>query len=477
MEKRHPAHAHGHPQDPRRPWQQHRPVCATVLVLLLLTSLGGICTEARGAQEQERAEARNLARTVDPVVIRGEALPGLLGSPLGGFRLFAAPAGKMTPVPFQIDEVDEDGLYVLPEGDEPSTDKGSRGEEKDLPEALDTNDELVFMAGDLGDRVPSDRWPAGILKGCEIEVRDPPAGSRGWAYLFWFAEPPPAADADYVRYAREEDRILTARFSLGYSPAKDLVYTTCMTIDPKGGGRGEDIMDRINIRFSASIFLRSITFGRNEDDFVSRVIAFKDGPVRVMRRVANSMRLVLGLRTPKIIAYSMYYRDAIETPNVLHLPVSLAAVARSVYFEGGTDYNHRAYGMRFFNPRNPQGVLVDGRMSPEEMAMDLGEHEWTLTAGRQGVILNRVEMGEGLKGVLSKELIYFDDLARSNAPEEEPGATPKIGFSLKNLLALKKGAYRYNARFSFPPDSDPGTIKGYLAILDHPLEVRINPSR
>ena len=234
-------------------------------------------------------------------------------------------------------------------------------------------------------------------------------------------------------------------------------------------------MDRINIRFSATIFLRSITFSRNEDDFVSEVIAYKDGPVRVMRRVANSMRLVLGLRTPKIIAYSMYYRDAIETPNVLKLPVSLSTVARSVYFEGGTDYNRCAYGMRFYNPNNPQGTLVDGHMSPEELALDLDDHAWNLTAGEQGIILNRVEMGKGLKGVLTKVLIYQDDKLWPNTPEDELGATPKIGFSLKNILALKKGTYRYNARFYFLPDIETDTVRDYLAVLDNPLQVRINP--
>jgi len=194
-----------------------------------------------------------------------------------------------------------------------------------------------------------------------------------------------------------------------------------------------------------------------------------------MRRVANSMRLALGIRTPKIIAYSMYYRDAIETPNVLHLPVSLSLVARSVYFEGGTDYNRHAFGMRFTNPNNPEGTLVDGRMSPEESVMDLGEHAWNLTAGGQGIILNRIEMGPGLKGVLVKELIYQDDVFGSNAPEDEAGSTPKIGFFLKNILALKKGTYRYNARFYFLPDTEPETMKDYLAILDNPLEIRVEP--
>ena len=446
------------------------------LVAFLNVSIGKSTVSPCFASFQGKEAKKDLARAVDPVLITGEALPGMCGLPLQGFRLFSDPGqGRLTPVPFQIDEKDAKGFYVLPEGEEPNRDKGRRGKVKEKPGELDGNDELVFMANDLGHRVPRERWPGHSRKGVEIEVGDKVNGNRGWVYLLWFERPPPLSTRDYVRYARDEDRIYTSWFSLGYSPEKDLVYTTMMSIDPDGKGGGVDIMDRINIRFSATIFLRSITFSRNEDDFVSEVIAYKDGPVRVMRRVANSMRLVLGLRTPKIIAYSMYYRDAIETPNVLKLPVSLSTVARSVYFEGGTDYNQHAYGMRFYNPNNPPGTLVDGRMSPEELVLDLEEHAWNLTAGEQGIILNRVEMGPGLKGVLIKELIYQDDLFRPNTPEDEPGSTPKIGFSLKNILALKKGTYHYNARFYFLPDIEKDTLKEYLAVLDNPLQVRINP--
>jgi len=387
-----------------------------------------------------------------------------------GFRLFASRRGIWGPIPYQIDEVDAEGLFVLPEGKSPSRD------EPDLHGILDGNDELVFMAGDLGDRVTAEQWPPGVRAGIEIEVQDPLTGEQGWCSLLWFENPPPPSPVEYVRYAREEDRIYAETYSLGYSPERDLVYTTHLSLLPgTGPSPPRDIMDRINIRFTASIFLRSITFSRNEDDFVSEVIAYKDGPVRVMRRVANSMRLVLGLRTPRIIAYSVYYRDAIETPNVMTLPVSLDTVAYSATFEGGTDHNRNAMGMRFYSSNNRHGVLVDGRMSPEELAMDHGDYDWTLLTGTQGQVISLVEMGEKARQILSKRLIYVDDMFSCNAPEDEPGTTPKVGFSLENILGLKRGTYTYNARFYFPREPGLAPVKPYLDILEHPLRVRIVP--
>jgi len=447
-------------------------------VLLLCAVLPGPVREAGASPcgEEPGAGEKTITRSAGPVIVRGELLTQMLGMPLEGFRLFSGRQGVWVPIPFQIDEVDAEGLFVLPEGKHPNRDEGRRGKERDRHGILDSNDELVFMASDLGDRLCAEPWPSDVRKGVEIQVRDPRTGGQGWCCLLWFQDPPLPNPEDYVRYEREEDRIYAGNFSLGYSPEKDLVYTTLLSLAPqKGAPPPVDIMDRINIRFSASIFLRSITFSRNEDDFVSVVIAYKDGPVRVMRRVANSMRLVMGLQTPKIIAYSVYYRDAIETPNVLTLPVSMASVARSATFEGGTDHNRNALGMRFYTPKNMQGVLVDGRMSPEELAMDDGDYAWTLLTGRQGQVISLVEMGEKAREVLSKTLIYLDDLSASNAPEDEPGTTPKVGFSLENILGLKRGVYTYNARFFFPSDCRPETLEAYLDVVENPLQVQVLP--
>ena len=450
-----------------------------MLMAVTIAALLLYCGSAAQAQvlpgEVKPLVQKTLSRSRDPVVLRGQDTLPMLGLALSGFRLFSFQADRLAPIPFQIDEIDAEGLYVLPQGREPNRDTGRRGREKELDGALDGNDELVCMADDLGDRIDRSAWPAGAKRGVEIEVTDPKGLGRGWAYLFWFETPPPESPRDYVRYSPEEDRIHAASFTLGYSPEGDLVYTTYVAVTPDGFGCNEDLLDRINIRFSATVLIRGITFSRNEDDFVSFVIAYKDGPVRVMRRVANSMRLVVGLKTPKIIAYSMYYRDAIEAPNRVDIRVAVATIVRDAYFEGGSDYTHRAVGMRFYSSSNPQGVVVDGRMSPEEEALDRGDHAWTLLAGPQGNMLARVELGPGLRETLGKQLLYSDDILKDNAPEDETGTVPRIAFSFTNLMALKKGKYAYNIRFYFLPPYSPGQEKAYLDILDHPLEVRVSP--
>jgi len=380
---------------------------------------------------------------------------------------------EYVPIPFQIDEVDAEGLYVLPHGKRPNRDRGKRDGRRELEGLIDDNDELVFMARDLGDRAIDLTPPPGVAKSAEIEVADPLTGEKGWAYLFSFPDPPAPSSRDYVRFSPEEDRVYAEFFTLGYSPVKDLVYTDYLSVTPAAGGNGKNLIDRMKIRFTASILIRSITFSRHEDDFTSEIIAYKDGAVRVMRRVGNHMRLVLGLKSPEVIAYSVYYRDAIESPNTFHLPMDMKTVVKRVEFCGATDYRRSCKGMTFYTSGAPEGVAVDGRMSDREKELVRSDYEWTVLAGPQGAMMSRLWLDESFRNVMGKKLHYMDDGSALNPPEADPGQFPTIGYLPTNLLELKKGTYHYNVHVYFPPHYSPGDEVHFLCILDHPLQVRI----
>jgi len=336
--------------------------------LLLLTPfvLQPSPTFAASPSTPLKVEPRSIEREHNPVKISCSSIPRFHGEPVEQCRLYAVQNCEYVPVPFQIDEVDAKGLYVLPKGKRPNRDRGKRAGRRELEGLVDDNDELVFMARDLGDRALEPTLLPGATMSAEIEVADPLTEGRGWVYLFIFPDPPAPSSRDYVRFAPEEDRVYAEFFTLGYSPVKDLVYTDYLSVTPAAGGDGKNLIDRMNIRFTASILLRSITFSRHEDDFTSEIIAYKDGPVRVMRRVGNHMRLVLGLESPEVIAYSVYYRNAIESPNTFHLPFDMKTFVKSVEFYGGTDYRNNCACMTFYTSDAPDGVVVDGRMSDRE---------------------------------------------------------------------------------------------------------------
>jgi hypothetical protein len=92
------------------------------------------------------AEETAVSRTHDPLIIPGSSFANWLGVPLNELALYRYQEGAWQPIPFQIDEVDEDGNYVA-----------------EFDGLLGANDELVFMGSDSGAWVTPTQWVSNTL--------------------------------------------------------------------------------------------------------------------------------------------------------------------------------------------------------------------------------------------------------------------------------------------------------------------------
>src|SRR5262245_54037468 len=146
-----------------------------------------------------------LDRDRDPVVLSGAALPSLAGVPPDRIVAFRYSAGWVQ-IPVQVDEravVDFQNIYndpTLPSGStiltytDPATWTGP-----DPDPTFDADDEVVFMAkevGDLGTAIPE---PAGTIagSGVQVSVHNPINGRDGYVFLFQSdgsLDPGPGAD-------------------------------------------------------------------------------------------------------------------------------------------------------------------------------------------------------------------------------------------------------------------------------------------
>jgi len=77
-----------------------------------------------------------------PVVIKGKGVPELIGQSVGDISVMVVRGGRMQPIPFQIDEMDQKGWVYLPDVS-PNKLEGTYGK-------IDPVDELVFMYRDTG---------------------------------------------------------------------------------------------------------------------------------------------------------------------------------------------------------------------------------------------------------------------------------------------------------------------------------------
>jgi hypothetical protein len=395
-------------------------VAATAAVVPLLAG----CDPARST----------ITRADDPVVLTGANLARLRGKApnrIVGFRVTTDGAWQQVPV--QVDERAVVDFGAVPAGNttpgtvgtvygggpigvtalqytDPGTFTGP-----DPNTAFDDDDELVFMASDLGGQAPASN-PSGVVagSGVEVTVTDPlDHDAAGWLYLYESTGSlQPGAGRSYVTYGfglASGDYKTTYKRTTGPNPENTTVTTGRYShhfgdrwLDDQlvvraGNATRVDLLDRHKSRLIPG------ECGRSEDTFDAGEGAFvvnKNGPVRAIRSYVGANSGPLTERTHFFYAG----RQDIVTDLRVH---AIPGVVD--YF----DYSPAASGMRYANDRNRNGVVVDGQ--PDTLTA--GRQNWELLSGSQGSVIqtHRLETNiSSLQGA-SGTNYYLDDSTPAEA--------------------------------------------------------------
>lgn len=295
--------------------------CRRLLTMLavIVTVVGTDLPLAGSASAGSATPTETLDRDLEPVIVTARDVTALIGLPVDKLSVYAYTNRAWKRIPSQVDEVTATGAYT-------STEDG----------LLDANDEIVFMAKDLGEKAPASKLPPGFSASgpgfYAIEVIDSTNPERtGWAYLVYLKRLAPVSSADYVSFNAGLHRIVSASYELGLGvshPGADYLALGVTKLE---------ILDRTKLRVFCHVPIACpLTEDSLEpvpDDLV------KDGPVRVI------------LRDGKLLAYGSMIRwtTAYTIPELLGGSVRVS-----------TDFSKEAAGVLYFNDAVPHGVLVDG---------------------------------------------------------------------------------------------------------------------
>ncbi len=414
-------------------------------------------------------QEKSLTRFHDPVVVIVAKLGDLPDQDTTRFRLYAVRSGaSLEPIPYQFDARGDDGELVL---------DGSHEERF----VLDGNDELVFMAKDTGARVDPSVLPLGSDAALEIEVIDPLDGGRGFAYLVHFdAVAPPASTTFYATFDPATNEVRARFYAVRYPPGRS--YFTGMQILPEAGGSGKNIVDRMKVRIEATFSFLLTTWSPRftEDDFSVRIDGVKNGPVRAVRRVRQS--LDLGRFFPEMpggTVYTYYYFSSFATPSTFSLPWLPFKALKELHFTGTTDFLRGAAGMTYWD-----GANLDGRRYADQGNPPLDttrDHEWWAIGGAAGSCVHIFEIPpEWKKWGVTRGSVFIDDAALVDpaGPESEAGSHA-AGYQLLHMDRIRRaGDYSLNMAVVFLPRLyEPGAEKGPVAMLAHPVLAQVNRIR
>jgi hypothetical protein len=297
-------------------------------VLVLATLLASLVTcgllLAGSGSALEIKASSSVDRNIEPVVVPGSAVSAFSGLPTDQLFIYAFRAGTWGQIPAQVDEITASGAYTSTED-----------------AVLDGNDEIVFMAGDLGDRaVPGVPITGSLMISpgwYELGVTDPLSPThQGWAYLVHSSHLTATTGADYVSFDRVTHRINGTAYSLGFATPR--LWADYLTLQDQ-----TDILDRTKLRLLCTrrvIDPRTWLCPISEEETAElpdKLI--KDGPIRIIARGG------------RLLAYGAMasWTTSLEIPSYL---------AGDIRFS--MDFSPVVSGATFYNGVVPAGVTIDG---------------------------------------------------------------------------------------------------------------------
>jgi hypothetical protein len=416
---------------------------------------------------------KTIDRWVDTAVVDGKILKELNGKPLEKLRLYAYNNGTFEPIRFQVDEMTEDGDWILPEGPRPNNDL-SNG-------TFDSWDKLLFMADDSGDKASEDVWTKGYSQSEEIEIIDPLTGEKGWVYLLYFATNPPAkcAKPDYLhfKYSLKNARLDCELHDAEYIETTDgkvATYYDLLSIPVVAGGSGKNFVDRLKIRIRLSMMMGSVNIKMNEEQLRSDIIAWKNGPVRWTRRSEQYRKVPGGLKVLRVVADTNEHRATATTPVFFDIPFKMDTIFTSFVVRFGNDYSEEVLGSMAYSSTNPEGFLVDGKMDAKEKTYFNPQlDEWRLMTGKFGTTMARTLLTPEIKKNIKITMGIIDDLNQSYPPERNPGT---IGYVWQDwdATSMPKGRYHLFVEIYYPPHYKKGDEVKYVNYIDNPIKFRVN---
>jgi len=359
-----------------------------------------------------------------PVVLKGSLFPTLLSHETRQISVWSINADMLVPIPYQIDKVDDEGIYELV--------SSKRRNERDDSEGFDGNDELVLMASDLGKQLTPGMSLPPHSSLVEVELLDPHSGDRGWFYILTMesaANSKMKSSMEYVHYNQARDLIETDSYVIGFSTELPFLADTLQW--SLGGGRGfsDDVIDTMKIRHEGKLF-HVLPFERTHGDYSSKMVAVKDGPVRVIRRTENNVHIMFGIGSPSVYIDQILYRNVFVMDIIVDMPFRIGAIFSDLTAVPTIDglTGPEAPVTLVHSESNVQGLPISGQMTDLKRVFNESGDKILVISSELGLIVGDIAAKDD--STIESRVYLVDDETLLNPPEDIPGQHGNAGFMM-----------------------------------------------
>jgi len=371
------------------------------------------------------------------LVISGHEIPLLSGTKADSLSLFSISQGTVHSIVLQIDQKDNQGRYIL--SNDPSERFASR-------KILGDYDELVFRKKDLGERLNSSLLLKGKLDPLpliEIQVVDEHSDvdnkkTSGWLYL---AAEGIAVNAgtinsnkqkEFLIYESARDTVISSVYKIAFSKDKPFLLDAFQwRLSGRIAGQSEwswspDVVDTMKIRHTGHFF--GFPFKRTDDDYSSQLVAVKAGPLRIIRRTENKVKVFWKLKSPALYIDYVMMPDGFVMASMIDIPFNISIFFSHLITITTMDWNneYKQSDLMIISQQGKLKLPVNGQPTDAKDAFNHISAKQFSVSSKLGLFEVKLAIADDFP--LHSQLYLRDALDEIDKPENYPGQFGNVGF-------------------------------------------------
>lgn len=224
-----------------------------------------------------------------------------------------------------------------------------------------------------------------------------------------------------------------------------------------------NLLDTMKIRHHGKFFGK-LDFSRTHADYRSRVAAVKVGPIRVIRRTVNSVRIISYLQSPSVTIDCIAYVNGFQTDTTIDLPFPLGWFFSDMSALATIDWNDDPSlpALHIYGENTRNGLAIDGHMTPEKDLFNKASGWNFVVESAYGLLLVQLEIEKDLPVKAGNYL--QDDRSQVDMPENIPGQFGNVGFMTSGWEKVDTSIHHLLFNVIFMQKS---TVKQGMEMIDY----------
>jgi len=352
-------------------------------------------------------------------VFSAKQIPALSGKNINKLSMFHLHNKKWQKIVFQIDQKDGQGRYLMNTANIPIRNK------------LAAQDELLFKEKELAERIDHFSSLSNAHSLLELEVITD--NRSRWIYIDIDSEHSEydLNDNDLLAYDAEQDIVSSSLFKIGFAKAQPFLLEHLHWRINNGTDWSSDLADTMKIRHRGKFM--GFQFKRTQNDYDSLLLAVKEGPLRIIRRTENRIKVFWKLKSPVLtIDYSISYNGFVMD-SMIDIPFKIAYFFSDLVTITTMDWNDTHWNnlqeeseFKVQSSKDYPEIIINGKPSDIKRQFNQlwGKHFSLAAQGR--VIDVKLDIPDDFP--ITSMLYLKDNIAEPDTPENNPGQYGNIGF-------------------------------------------------